>query len=157
MRAHCFLNQNIFVHTHSLWFMRTQPFEVNPTHSFINEAPGDYRPGLWQINCPQEWGYPSLRWLMISWPTSTDPFGVNCFLCLKKNPSWHLHLLVIHSRESLVYEPSNQSPQLRLVLFSTSAFEGCFQKWCYRYSHMKKLGHPMEACVFFFWHNWTYG
>ena len=38
MRAHCFMNKDIFVLMHFLCFVRTQPSDVNPTHSFINEA-----------------------------------------------------------------------------------------------------------------------
>lgn len=40
VRAHCVMNQNIFVHKHRLCSVRTPPFDVNPPHSFINEAPG---------------------------------------------------------------------------------------------------------------------
>ena len=39
MRAHCSINQDIFEHKHCLCFMHTPPFDVNRTHSFINEAP----------------------------------------------------------------------------------------------------------------------
>ena len=37
---HCVINQNIFVRKHFLCFIRTRPFDMNPAHSFINEAPG---------------------------------------------------------------------------------------------------------------------
>ena len=37
---HGFINLNFFVRKHILCFIRTPSFKVNPTHSFINEAPG---------------------------------------------------------------------------------------------------------------------
>lgn len=34
------MNQDIFVHKDFLCFICMQPFNVTPTHIFINEAPG---------------------------------------------------------------------------------------------------------------------
>ncbi len=40
MRAHSVINQEVFVRTHFLCFLRTPPVVIFPKHSFINEAPG---------------------------------------------------------------------------------------------------------------------
>ena len=57
VRAHCVINHNIFVHKYFLCFVRNPPFDVNPPHSFINEAPGlHHHPTSTQ-----------LRWFGVSW------------------------------------------------------------------------------------------
>lgn len=45
MHVHCFINQDIFV-CHFLCFVHMPPFDVNPTHGDIDEAPDPHTVGI---------------------------------------------------------------------------------------------------------------